>query len=236
MSIYTNGLQQLYVAYFSRPADVNGLAYWEGVMAAGGKLTDVGAAFATSAEYNAAYSTLPSTEAKITKVYQNLFGRGPDAEGLNYWTQGLTTGDFTFANMVTIIADAAVDGAVVKDKTTLANKVSAATAFTLTLDTPEEITAYANGDKNGGTANTKAIAFIASVTTDASLTAATTKAALDATVANVTGDLQAAYAATVAASLTAWSTANGASSTAITAASAANTAYTTAAAAEAVAA
>ncbi len=50
MGIYTEAIQKLYVAYFRRPADAAGLAYWESVVtAAKGSPTSGAAAFAASA-------------------------------------------------------------------------------------------------------------------------------------------------------------------------------------------
>lgn len=54
MSAAAVSIQKLYVAYFSRPADIAGLIYWEGVMAeAKSSTAAVSATFATSAEYKA---------------------------------------------------------------------------------------------------------------------------------------------------------------------------------------
>ncbi len=92
MAHYTNAIQKLYVAYFSRPADVAGLAYWDGVVsAANGSTAAVSAAFAASAEYKAAYAGLDAY-ATVDKVYLNLFGRHAEPAGLNFWGQNLLNG------------------------------------------------------------------------------------------------------------------------------------------------
>lgn len=173
---YHTAIQKLYVAYFNRPADVDGLNYWEGVVeAAKGDTAAVSAEFAKSAEYKAAFAGM-NEKAAVTQVYKNLFGTTPDTAGLNYWATLLADGKITIDNVVTQIAG----GALGADKTTYDNKVSAAVAFTNELDTPAEQLAYA---KPGAAAAAKA--FISSISTPASLTAAMVPATLKATVAAV---------------------------------------------------
>ena len=176
MGVYTQAVQQLYVAYFNRPADVAGLAYWEGVVAnANGDTSAVSAAFAGSAEYKAAYANMDAYHV-VAQVYQNLFGHAPDLPGLNFWGQALLNGQMTVDNVVTQIAA----GAQGTDMTAYNNKVAAATAFTAALDTPAEVLAY-----SGDAANAAAKQFVSSVTDDASLAAAIAPAALNATVSGI---------------------------------------------------
>jgi len=176
MGVYTNAVQQLYVAYFGRPADTAGLAYWEGVVTkANGSTAAVSAAFAGSAEYKAAYANLDAQHV-VAQVYQNLFGHTPDLPGLNFWSQALINGQMTVDNVVTQIAA----GAQGSDLTAYNNKVAAATAFTGALDTTAEVLAY-----SGDAANAAAKTFIAGVTDDASLKAAIEPTALNNTVANI---------------------------------------------------
>lgn len=176
MGVYTEAVQQLYVAYFNRPADVAGLTYWEGVVAnANGSTAAVSAAFAASAEYKAAYANMDAYHV-VAQVYQNLFGHAPDLPGLNFWGQALLAGQMTVDNVVTQIAA----GALGSDMTAYNNKVAAATAFTAALDTPAEVLAY-----DGDAANAAAKTFVSSVTDNASLAAAIAPAALDATVSNI---------------------------------------------------
>jgi trimeric autotransporter adhesin len=176
MGVYTAAVQQLYVAYFNRPADVAGLAYWEGVVAnAKGSTAAVSAAFAGSAEYKAAYANMDAYHV-VAQVYQNLFGHAPDLPGLNFWGQALLAGQMTVDNVVTQIAA----GAQGSDMTAYNNKVAAATAFTVALDTPAEVLAY-----SGDAANAAAKTFISGVTDDASLAAAIAPAALNNTVSGI---------------------------------------------------
>ncbi|MGZ3182197.1 MAG: DUF4214 domain-containing protein [Telluria sp.] len=176
MATYTDAIQKLYVAYFSRPADPAGLAYWETVVeAAKGDTSAVSAAFAASAEYKATYAGMDSYHV-VDTVYMNLFGRHAEPAGLQYWGQLLLTGAITIDKVVTQVAG----GAQGSDATAYADKVTAATAFTNALDTSTEILSY-----SGSVANGLAKTFIAGVTDDASLATATAQAALDATISGI---------------------------------------------------
>lgn len=171
---YYENIQKLYVAYFNRPADTAGLAYWEGVVeAAKGDTAAVSAAFAADTEYKAAYKDLSNADI-VNKVYQNLFGRDAEAAGKAYWADLLDKKTITIDAVVTAVAS----GAQTTDLTAYNNKVKAATAFTAALDTATEQKGY-----SGDAANAIAKSFISSVTTDASLAAAIAPATLGATVA-----------------------------------------------------
>ena len=163
--------QQLYVAYFNRPADTLGLAFWMTKDAAAAS-----AAFSTSAEYAATYAGM-STAARVDAIYSNLFGRGAEPAGLTYWGGLIDRGLISVSNAVTQIAG----GAQGTDLTAYNNKVKAAEAFTTALDTTAEIVAY-----SGTAANAAAKVWMTGITTDATLTTATTAAALNASVLAVT--------------------------------------------------
>lgn len=182
MATYTAAIQKLYVAYFNRPADPDGLAFWEGIVTnAAGDTTAVAAAFAATAEYEAEYGDKTNTEV-VTQIYQNLFGRAPDATGLAFWVNALDKNLMTIDKAVTTIAAGAVnaDGTANADGEIFANKVTAAAAFTAAVDTPAEKAGYAGDD-----ALAAAKAFISGIETDAELEAAIAPAALNASVAAV---------------------------------------------------
>jgi hypothetical protein len=173
---YNTQIQQLYVAYFNRPADTAGLAFWEGVVeAANGDTSAVSAAFAASTEYKAAYANMTNS-AIVTAVYQNLFGHAPDAAGLAFWAGNMDAGKLTIDAVVANVSK----GALGTDATIFNNKVTAAATFTAALDTTAEQNGY-TGDK----ANVLAKAFIAGVTDDASLSASIDPAALNTAVGKV---------------------------------------------------
>ncbi|MFK3740083.1 DUF4214 domain-containing protein [Massilia sp. TN1-12] len=193
---YYNDIQKLYVAYFNRPADPAGLAYWETVVeGAKGSTAAVSASFAASAEYKAAYANMTNTQI-VTAVYQNLFGHAPDAAGLKYWADLLDAKTTTIDAVVTNIAG----GAQGTDLTAYNNKVTAATAFTAAVDTDAEKAGY-----TGDAANKIAKAFLAGVTDNLSLQAATGPTALNTTVASA---VSAGTAFSVAGALAQLNTAN----------------------------
>jgi hypothetical protein len=161
--MYSDAVQRLYVAYFNRPADGAGLAYWEGVVtAAGGNTSAVSAAFAGSDEYKRAYAGLNEAQT-VQRVYQNLFGHDPDLAGLQYWKDALVHKQITVDNMVTQIAG----GAQGTDKIAFDSKAAAAAAFTGALKTVALVLSY-----SGDIANMIGKIFVASVVDNASLGAA----------------------------------------------------------------
>jgi len=164
-------VQQLYVAYFNRPADVDGLAYYTKLLA--GATTDaavaatvaqISADFANAAEYKDAYAGL-STKQIINTIYHNLFGHAADIPGLNYYADLYDAGSLTLANIVTQVAG----GALGTDATAYDNKVTAAVKFTDTISaSADQQIAYAHD----AAALAAGQAYLASVTDNASLTAA----------------------------------------------------------------
>lgn len=168
MALTTAQIQNAYVAFFNRPADVAGLTYWSTYA---GSTADLLNTFAQSAEYKSLYSGLNNTQT-VNAVYQNLFGHAPDVAGLQYWVTQLDQGKLAIGN----IADAINKGAQGTDATIISNKVTAATAFTTALDTTAEIVAYAGVNATGLDA---VKAWLAAVTSDsATLTTATSTATL----------------------------------------------------------
>lgn len=176
VTAHVTAVQQLYVAYFNRPADYAGLDYWTNVVARNnGATTAVSAAFAAEAEYKTAYAGMTNAQI-VSQVYQNLFGRPAETAGQTYWADLLTAGKITIDKVVAEIAK----GAQTTDAEAYENKVAGAVAFTAALDTVAEQNGY-----RGAAANSQAKAFISSITTDATLAAAVAPATLDASVAKV---------------------------------------------------
>lgn len=169
-------LQQLYVAYFNRPADPAGLAFYADKLETGATdIAAISASFAQSGEYKAAYNQTTYTGV-VTAVYQNLFGHAPDQAGLTLYADALANGSMTVAQMVTWISN----GALGADKIAYDSKVQVAVAFTNALDTEAEATAYNNAD-----AQAAAKEMLSGIKTAAQATAAVEPTALDAAVAAV---------------------------------------------------
>jgi hypothetical protein len=154
MADYTNEVQKLYVAYFSRPADAAGLKYWVDQLQHDPNATQaISAQFSQSAEYKAMYGNMSNAQV-VNAVYLHLFGRAAEQAGIDYWAHDLDTHSMTIDNVVTQIAA----GALGSDLFAYNAKVAVATTFTTHLDTTAEQQAY-----SGAAANKIAFDFIATV-------------------------------------------------------------------------
>jgi hypothetical protein len=176
---YYTDIQKLYVAYFNRPADAAGLAYYEGVMEANkgsaATLAKISEDFAKSTEYTAAFNGKTSAEI-VDIIYTNIFGHAADDAGRKFYADNLDAKKVTVANVVQEVAK----GAQGTDLIAFTSKVTAATAFSAAIDTDAEKAGY-----SGDAANKVAKAFLAGVTDSVSLATATAPAALNTTVGNV---------------------------------------------------
>lgn len=157
-------IQKLYIAYFNRPADTAGLAFWQARADAKGGIQAVASEFATAKEYTDLYDGVSSYDI-VNSLYINLFGRSAEDAGLKYWANKLQTGELTIGTVALTIASSAQGN----DLKTVTNKISAADQFTSTL-TVDQILGY-----SGESPNAVAKAWLSTVgSTPASLTAALT--------------------------------------------------------------
>jgi len=170
-------IQKLYIAYFNRPADPGGLAYWTDQLAKGATMTQVANSFSSSAEYQAIYAG-KSNLVLIDQLYQNLFGRTAEAGGLLYWANEMAAGRVTITTVASALASGTTPGSA--DNIAINSKIAAATAFTTAIDTAAEIIAYSNSS-----AIAKASAWLNTVTNAATLATAIAPAALNTAVASV---------------------------------------------------
>jgi hypothetical protein len=131
-------VQKLYVAYFTRPADVAGLAYWANILASSPTGYQViSANFAASAEYQATYAGMDN-RATVNAVSEHLFGRAAETAGVDYWANLLDQHAITIDNVVTQVAA----GAQGTDKVAYNGKVAVAASFTDHMDLQVEQQAY----------------------------------------------------------------------------------------------
>ena len=180
---YSTVVQQLYIAYFGRPADPQGLFNFQkalddakapttisGLQAAYNTSATVKMlvdAFGTSAESQALYTG--STLDFVNAIYQNIFNRPADVEGLLYWTNAITVGGLSKGNAAaSIMAAAQVNTTAqgVIDAAIVAKKVSVASNFTTACDTTAEILAY-----QGNTAAASARGMLSQVNNTTDVTA-----------------------------------------------------------------
>jgi len=140
MGINASTIQKLYIAYFNRPADVAGLNYWEGQLDANKiSLAGLAQSFSEQVEYVMTYGGKTTADV-VTALYQNLFGRAPDADGLKYWTTQIDTKAVNMGTAALAILNGAAPQSV--DGVTIQNKLKFATDFTGSLNTQEKAASY----------------------------------------------------------------------------------------------
>lgn len=105
-------LEDLYVAFFNRIPDADGLNYWIDQYKAGKSLTSIGDLFYEAALHFSdltGYSVGMAPENFVNIVYKNVLGRadGADAEGLSYWSGQLRSGKDTAGSLVYSILNSA---------------------------------------------------------------------------------------------------------------------------------
>lgn len=121
-------VQSLYLAYFGRPADPEGLAYWV-TQNASSTQSEVANAFALSPEYEASVAGKTSTQI-VADYYQRLFNRLPDSAGLTYWVQQLNSGALSTQSLGLALVTAAQSQTGTPDSIAVASKTKAADEFT----------------------------------------------------------------------------------------------------------
>ena len=180
-SAQVDALVALYAGYFNRAPDPEGLQFWIDQIDGGREFNTIAADFAASEEATALYPYLTTPDVAtpstfITSIYQNLFNRAPDAEGLQFWTDVLEAGSVSVADMIEAIINGAVDAPDATpptfDATTLENKIEVGRDFA-------QDAANTSGFEFDAEAKSAAIAAIDGVTNDEA-TVVAAKAATDA--------------------------------------------------------
>lgn len=80
---------RLYQAGLGRPPDQGGLNFWIASLQSGTPLADLASSFEASAEFTTRFGTGLSNTDFVTRIYQNVLGRDPDAAGLEFWRGNL---------------------------------------------------------------------------------------------------------------------------------------------------
>ena len=105
-------LIELYVAFFNRTPDADGLAYWIGQKVGGLSINQIaesfysaGVQFSSLTGFNSSMSNVDF----VNVVYKNVLGRtgGADAQGLAYWSGELASGNASRGSLVSTILDSA---------------------------------------------------------------------------------------------------------------------------------
>jgi len=124
-------IQAIYIGLLGRAADLEGLQYWEAEITTGLLTIEQLRANIVNEqpEYLTGMGTLSRAEV-VAQLYQNLFGRAPEAGGLDYWVNG---GGST-VNIDQLVL-ALTDGASAADRRTLEIKQQAAQEYTTAAGT-----------------------------------------------------------------------------------------------------
>jgi hypothetical protein len=164
-------LAQLYLAYFGRPMDWDGIDFYashDGPL----DLFALARGFSESPESQQLYGTTFGAS-QVNAIYQNLFNRNAEAAGIAYWTGEVNAGHLTAAGAALGI----LLGAQNSDRIAVQNKLQVSLAFSEHVDTQSEVAGY-----SGAQAAASARAFLHTVGWNgASVT--TAMAQLDAQVA-----------------------------------------------------
>jgi hypothetical protein len=121
-------IQALYLAYFGRPADPEGLAYWT-TQNADYPQAQLSDAFAQSPEYIASI-TGKSVSQIVADYYQRLFNRAPEVAGLTYWLNQINTGALTTQSVGLALVTSAQTQTGTADSIAVASKLTGADQFT----------------------------------------------------------------------------------------------------------
>lgn len=142
-------LQTVYISMYGRPADPQGLAYWNKITSNGTNLAPMVEFFAVSPEFVSLFGpafapnapVAPSTndiQVAINQVYQQAFGRDADPAGLTYWTEQIQSGKVNATQFAMIIVQEAQPA----DAAVVAAKLGTADSFTASIDTTQELLQY----------------------------------------------------------------------------------------------
>ena len=170
MAITTTQGQQLYIAYFGRPADPSGLNFWTQADTTN-TMQQQSNAFATAPEWTSAIAGMTNDQI-VNLIYLNSFGHIPDVAGLRFWSDAITNGILSVGDAAWQIVTNTGDA----DTAIVAAKVTAAIGYTdaVAASSVDSI-AYGNS-----AAFASANSWLDGITTSAQATAALVPAALDA--------------------------------------------------------
>ncbi len=125
-------IADLYVAYFNRGPDAAGFDYWfHEIYTAVNSLRGIAEDFAWSNEYQSMYPSTLTNKQFVEQIYQNLFDRGPDQGGWDYWSGQLDTGSAHRSGFILdVIEGAYASTSGPEDRTLIDNKHDASLYYT----------------------------------------------------------------------------------------------------------
>lgn len=177
-SAYWNDVQKAYLAYYGRPGDWAGMNYWSQALEQnGGNLSGIIQGFGNSVESQSLYAGA-DYRTMVQKIYQQLFGRDPDASGWDYYVGKLEKKEMSLQS----IALDVLNGAQGSDKALIEAKVGVANLFTQRLHDEGADYSYMGEDDAQA-----ARALLAQVDANTDVTAAQAK--VDALIAQIHDDV-----------------------------------------------
>ena len=145
MATVTEQVQQIYIGLLGRAADAEGLAFWvDQIENEGGSIEAVRASFTDPSIPEWTDGLGAATRPQLVNaLYNNLFGRDAESEGLEYWVNG--GGASVNADQLVL---ALIDGASAADQLVVDNRVEAAVYYTeqVGADSEAAVTAVGNVD------------------------------------------------------------------------------------------
>jgi hypothetical protein len=118
---------ELYIAYFNRAPDAIGLNFWGTAFANGTSLEETATLFEGQDETKASYPDGTSNGAFAETVYDNVLGRTPDVDGLNFWVGQLDDGKVSRDQFILEVLNGVKAGT--PDRAYLDNKVDLGAYF-----------------------------------------------------------------------------------------------------------
>lgn len=185
MGMNATAVQRLYVAYFNRPADPVSLAVYEAMLPTDREATQAELQviaetyFSPSAEYTTNFAGKSNSQI-VDQLYQNIFGRTAEADGLISWAAKLANGTTTVAELALQLSFSAQG----TDANVVDARIEAANSFTSGLDTATEITGYSGND-----AAADGKTYLAQISGALPITTAEITAAKDAAIAGVDANI-----------------------------------------------
>ncbi|MBL0721966.1 MAG: DUF4214 domain-containing protein [Sulfurovum sp.] len=119
MAVTKEQVAELYVAYFNRAPDTEGLDYW---VNSDLEIEEISSSFYMQEETTFNYPHTMTDSIFVNTIYLNLFNRNADPTGLVYWENELANETVSRPNMILAITKGAVNAGKIQDVTILNNK------------------------------------------------------------------------------------------------------------------
>jgi len=168
-------LQKFYMAYYGRPSDYDGTAYWKSTLAnnLGGSELRMAGFFGNplQTEFANLYGVNTTNPEFLDRVYLNLFNRVADTEGRAYWAgiiQNKVAGGMITDNARAEVVIQIMDGAQGSDAALIATKQANATVLSKWIAQLDADNAY--GDANNTDGFAAARTWLSAVGSDESST------------------------------------------------------------------